>query len=102
VFKKLAATGILGLAVAGSALASTPAYASALGGGYGHGHGHHGHGHHHGGGAGNNNHTSGNGSVLGGNQVIVPISAPINVCGNNIIAVGLSFASCKGGASVHN
>ncbi|MFE9107366.1 chaplin family protein [Actinomadura geliboluensis] len=97
-FKKLAATGILGFAVVGSALASTPAYASTYGGGHGHGHGHH----HHGGGVGNNNHTSGNGSILGGNQVIVPISAPINVCGNNIITVGITSASCKGGASVHN
>ncbi|MFB4305492.1 chaplin family protein [Actinomadura sp. GTD37] len=104
-FKKIAATGILGFAVAGSALAATPAYASAYGGGWdhhgkGHHHGHH-HGHHgHGGGIGSNNQTGGNFGVLNGNQVIVPISAPVNVCGNNILTLGIQSASCKGGASV--
>ncbi|WP_219467594.1 chaplin family protein [Nonomuraea rhizosphaerae] len=46
--------------------------------------------------------TSGRGSVLGGNQILAPISAPINVCGNAVAVVGTAFAGCKGGASVHN
>ncbi|GAA2169931.1 chaplin family protein [Actinomadura napierensis] len=45
--------------------------------------------------------TSGNMSILGGNQVYAPISAPINVCGNAIGAVlGIAQAGCKGGAAV--
>jgi hypothetical protein len=89
VFKKLAATGILGFAVAGSVLAAAPAYA----GGWDHGHGH-GHGNFSG------NHTSGNGSILGGTQVIAPISIPIDVCGNAVAVIGIAGAGCKGGASV--
>ncbi|MFI7633934.1 chaplin family protein [Nonomuraea sp. NPDC049400] len=48
------------------------------------------------------NRTSGNGSVLGGNQVIAPISAPINICGNSVAVVGRAFSGCKGGSSVTN
>lgn len=48
------------------------------------------------------NRTSGNSSVLGGNQVNAPISAPINACGNAISLFGKSDAGCKGGATVHN
>lgn len=90
-FKKLAATGVLGFAVAGAALVSTPAYAGTYGGGHGHGHGsfHH-------------NKTSGDHSVLGGNQVIAPISIPVNVCGNAVAVIGEAYAACKGGASVKN
>ncbi|MBO2464859.1 chaplin [Actinomadura sp. LCR2-06] len=45
--------------------------------------------------------TSGNLSILGGNQVYAPISVPVNVCGNAIGAVlGIAQAGCKGGASV--
>jgi ChpA-C len=45
--------------------------------------------------------TSGNLSILGGNQVYAPISAPVNVCGNAIGAIlGIAQAGCKGGASV--
>ncbi|MFI0366469.1 chaplin family protein [Actinomadura sp. 1N219] len=44
--------------------------------------------------------TSGNFSVLGGNQVYAPISIPVNVCGNSVSVLGLSRAQCKGGASV--
>jgi ABC-type nickel/cobalt efflux system permease component RcnA len=104
VFKKLAATGILGFAVVGATLASTPAYASVYGGDYGHGHhGHHHHHHgHHGHGSFSHNKTGGNFSVLGGNQVFVPISVPINVCGNAIAVLGFAQASCKGGAYVDN
>ncbi|MFC7591653.1 chaplin family protein [Nonomuraea antimicrobica] len=53
------------------------------------------------GGAGGN-HTSGNGSVLGGNQITAPISAPINACGNAVAIFGDATAGCKGGATVHN
>jgi hypothetical protein len=54
-----------------------------------------------GGGAGGNR-TSGRGSILGGNQIIAPITAPINVCGNAVAVLGDAFAGCKGGASVMN
>ncbi|WP_433329770.1 chaplin family protein [Spirillospora sp. CA-294931] len=74
--KKLAATGILGFAVAGSVLAAAPANADI------------------------NTTSSGNGSVLGGNQVVAPISVPINICGNAIAVLGVAGAGCKGGAAV--
>ncbi|MEV5327231.1 chaplin family protein [Nonomuraea sp. NPDC052634] len=48
------------------------------------------------------NRTSGNGSVLGGNQVVAPISVPITICGNSVAAVGRAFAGCQGGSSVTN
>ncbi|NRQ30688.1 chaplin [Nonomuraea sp. NN258] len=48
------------------------------------------------------NRTSGNSSVLGGNQVNAPISAPVNACGNAISLFGSSDAGCKGGATVQN
>ncbi len=44
--------------------------------------------------------TSGNGSVLGGNQARVPVSIPANVCGNAGALLGLALAGCQGGASV--
>ncbi|SEG80002.1 Small secreted domain [Nonomuraea solani] len=53
------------------------------------------------GGAGGNR-TSGNGSVLGGNQVTAPISAPLNACGNAVAIFGDATAGCKGGSSVYN
>ena len=53
------------------------------------------------GGAGGNV-TSGRGSVLGGNQVVAPITVPINVCGNAVAVLGGAFAGCQGGASVEN
>ena len=37
--------------------------------------------------------TSGSGSVLGGNQVQIPVSVPINACGNAISVLGLAGAS---------
>ncbi|GAA5088309.1 hypothetical protein HNP84_010351 [Thermocatellispora tengchongensis] len=46
------------------------------------------------------NYTSGTGSVLGGNQVVAPITAPVNICGNAVALVGNAFAGCKGGATV--
>jgi hypothetical protein len=53
-------------------------------------------------GGGGNNQTSGRHSVLGGNQVSAPISAPVNVCGNAVAVFGSSAAGCKGGAKVKN
>jgi hypothetical protein len=44
--------------------------------------------------------TSGNNSILGGNQVSAPISIPVDVCGNAVAVLGHALAFCKGGASV--
>jgi hypothetical protein len=46
--------------------------------------------------------TSGKGSVLGGNQVNAPVSAPIDACGNAVALFGSSEAGCKGGSTVLN
>jgi LPXTG-motif cell wall-anchored protein len=46
--------------------------------------------------------TSGNGSILGGNQANVPVNVPVDVCGNAVALLGLADAGCVGGASVHN
>jgi hypothetical protein len=51
--------------------------------------------------AGTGPHTSGNESILGGNQISLPISIPVNVCGNAVAILGGAFAGCAGGASVH-
>ncbi|GAA2136436.1 hypothetical protein GCM10009727_31200 [Actinomadura napierensis] len=56
---------------------------------------------HNGGGAGGQK-TSGEHSVLGGNQVNAPISAPVDVCGNAVAIIGKAEAGCEGGATVHN
>jgi hypothetical protein len=48
------------------------------------------------------NTTSGRSSALGGNQVIAPISGPINICGNTVAIFGEAFSGCKGGSSVTN
>jgi hypothetical protein len=44
--------------------------------------------------------TSGDASILGGNQVFVPIAAPINVSGNAISLLGTASAFSEGGAAV--
>ena len=36
----------------------------------------------------------------GGNQIIAPITAPINVCGNAVAVLGDAAAGCLGGAHV--
>ena len=38
--------------------------------------------------------------MLGGNQVVAPITAPINICGNSVAVVGEAFSGCEGGAEV--
>ncbi len=45
-------------------------------------------------------HTSGNNSLLGGNQISLPISIPVDICGNAVAILGGAVAGCKGGASV--
>ncbi|MFC9971407.1 chaplin [Spirillospora sp. NPDC127200] len=72
--KKLAATGVLAFAVTGSVLAAAPAGADIV--------------------------TDGSHGVLSGNQVVAPISIPINVCGNSVAVLGIAGSGCKGGASV--
>ncbi|MGK5551144.1 chaplin [Actinomadura kijaniata] len=74
--KKLAATGVLAFAVAGSVLAAAPANADIE--------------------------TDGSHGVLSGNQIVAPISVPVNVCGNAIAVLGIAGAGCKGGAYVEN
>jgi hypothetical protein len=46
--------------------------------------------------------TSGSGSVLGGNRVSIPVSVPVNVCGNAAAVLGDSAAGCEGTAAVHH
>lgn len=45
--------------------------------------------------------TNGDSSVLGGNQANVPVTAPVNVCGNSVAVIGAAKADCKGGSSAH-
>ncbi|GAA0334933.1 chaplin [Actinoallomurus spadix] len=73
--KKLSAAGVAAAAVTGALLLAAPANAGEIG-------------------------TSGAGGILSGNQVVAPITAPINVCGNSVAVVGGALAGCKGGASV--
>jgi hypothetical protein len=42
--------------------------------------------------------TTGNGSVGSGNQLVLPVSIPIDLCGNVLAALGLGHAQCTGGA----
>ncbi|GAA4914156.1 small secreted domain DUF320 [Stackebrandtia albiflava] len=41
----------------------------------------------------------GNNGILNGNQAVVPIQVPINVCGNAVAVLGVAGAGCDGGAS---
>jgi hypothetical protein len=52
------------------------------------------------GGAGGNSRTSGRNSIVGGNQVHAPISAPINACGDSVAVIGHALSDCEGGAKV--
>jgi hypothetical protein len=45
--------------------------------------------------------TNGSGGVLSGNQVDVPISAPVDVSGNGAALLGTTHATSRGGAKVH-
>ena len=42
--------------------------------------------------------TSGNASVLSGDQLIAPVGLPVDVCGNAAAVLGDSTAGCAGGA----
>ncbi|WP_370011324.1 chaplin [Nocardiopsis sp. LDBS0036] len=44
--------------------------------------------------------TSGNGSILGGNQIVADLDAPVNVCGNSIAVLGLAGAQCTDSGAV--
>ncbi|WP_165970384.1 chaplin family protein [Actinomadura sp. 6K520] len=44
--------------------------------------------------------TSGNGGVLSGNQIDIPVSAPVDVSGNGGSLLGTTHATSKGGAKV--
>ncbi|WP_047868691.1 chaplin [Nocardiopsis sp. RV163] len=47
--------------------------------------------------------TSGNGSILGGNQIVADLDVPINACGNAIAVLGVAGAQCTGsGAAVQD
>ena len=46
--------------------------------------------------------TSGDGGVLSGNQVNVPVSIPISVCGNAIAVLGEALGVCSADAPVGN
>jgi ChpA-C len=72
--KKFAAAGVVAAAASGALLLGSPAYAD--------------------------NDTSGEYGLLSGNQAVVPISIPINACGNSVALLGLAGSHCRGGASV--
>ncbi|WP_028649223.1 chaplin family protein [Nocardiopsis sp. CNT312] len=38
--------------------------------------------------------TSGSGSIAGGNQIIIPVNAAVNICGNAISVLGVAGADC--------
>ncbi|NKZ00979.1 chaplin [Nocardiopsis alborubida] len=44
--------------------------------------------------------TSGNGSILGGNQIVADLDAPVNACGNAIAVLGLAGAQCTDSGAV--
>lgn len=72
--KKLTAAGIVAAAASGALLMASPANAGID--------------------------TDGSGGILSGNQVIAPVSIPVNICGNSIAIIGISQAGCRGGATV--
>jgi len=74
VIKKLTAAGVLAAAASGALLLGSPAYAD--------------------------NDTSGAGGVASGNQVLAPISIPVNACGNSLAVIGLAGSGCRGTAAV--
>src|SRR5918992_1603461 len=49
-----------------------------------------------------NNTTSGNRSLLGGNQINASVNAPVNVCGNAVAALGEAAAGCQGGSGSYD
>ena len=56
---------------------------------------------HHGQGGGRGGHNNiGNINVLSGNNINIPITIPIDICGNAIAVLGFAEAGCQGGAGV--
>ncbi|MGH3683042.1 MAG: chaplin family protein [Natronosporangium sp.] len=43
--------------------------------------------------------TTDNLGVLNGTQALLPVQAPIDICGNAVAAAGAAFAACEGGAA---
>jgi hypothetical protein len=76
VLKKLTAAGITAVAASGTLLLATPAGATTTGIG------------------------GGQGGILSGNQIFVPVSIPVDVCGNAVAVIGFSRAGCRGGSSI--
>lgn len=72
--KKLTAAGLIAAVASGAVLPASPAHAGT--------------------------NTSGDGGILSGNQVIIPVSIPVNLCGNSVAIIGRSRAGCQGGAHV--
>ncbi len=46
--------------------------------------------------------TSGTGGVLSGNQVSLPITVPVTICGNGTAILGIATAHCKGNATANS
>lgn len=44
--------------------------------------------------------NAGNLSILSGNQISVPVSIPVDLCGNAAALLGIATAGCQGGAEV--
>ncbi|HEX5494005.1 MAG TPA: chaplin family protein [Mycobacteriales bacterium] len=44
--------------------------------------------------------TSGGNGIGSGNQVSVPVKAPVDVCGNAVAVIGHALAECQGGSNV--
>jgi len=78
---KTRAAGVLVASASAVAMMGAPAFAAPA---------------HHGG----NLNDVGNISILSGNTVNIPITIPINICGNAVAVLGFAEASCQGGAGV--
>jgi hypothetical protein len=78
---KTRVAGVLATSACAVAVMGGPAFASTYNGGY-------------------HDYNVGNVSVLSGNTVNIPISIPIDVCGNAVAVLGFAEASCQGGAGV--
>lgn len=70
--KKLTAAGIVAAAITGAVLTASPANAD----------------------------TDGTGGTLSGNRIVVPISIPVDLCGNAIAVLGHSVGVCHGGVVI--
>jgi small secreted domain DUF320 len=80
---KTRVAGVLAMSACAVAVMGGPAFASTYNGGY-------------------HINNAGNVSILNGNTVNIPVSIPIDVCGNAVAVLGFAEASCQGGAGVFN